>query len=92
MGQNPWLIIYNGHFITRNKDELGLLHCYRLKHKILYGFSHAPTSSVNPMFPRVVQHFEEIKFFFTTLEIHHSTPLFQQMENYNELHKFSLFL
>jgi hypothetical protein len=54
------------------------------------GFSHVPTNSVNPMFPRVVQHFEEIKKLFTRFEIRYRLPLFQEMEDHDELHEFSL--
>jgi hypothetical protein len=63
MGRNPWLIIYNGHFIVRNKDESSLSHCQtsRSKHKIMHGVIHAPISNVSSMFSKVVQHFEETK-------------------------------
>ncbi len=54
------------------------------------GFNHVPTSSVNPVFPKVVQHFENIKKLLTTIEICYRSPLFQEMEDRDELHELSL--
>jgi hypothetical protein len=92
MGQNPWLIFYSGHFITRNRKELGLLHCQtsRSKHKIMHGFSHALTNSVSSVFLIIVWHFEEIKKLLTTFDICHGSPLFQQIEDCDKLHKLPL--
>jgi len=55
----------------------------------MHGFNHVPTNSVSLEFPRVVWHFEEIKKLFTTFKICHRLPLFQHMEDCDELHKLS---
>jgi hypothetical protein len=55
----------------------------------MHGFRHVPTNSVSLVFLMVFWHFEEIKKLFTTFKIRHRSPLFQQMENCDELHKLS---
>ncbi len=56
----------------------------------MHGFNHAPTNNVNSVFPKVVQHFAEIKRPLTTFEICHNSALFQQMEDCYELHELFL--